>query len=66
MAKEKRVQELERLVRHHRDLYYNQEPEISDADFDALVDELKKLGPESPILERHWPLTDAPSSAGRT
>lgn len=50
MAKEKRVQELERLVRHHRDLYYNQEPEISDADFDALVDELKKLGPESPIL----------------
>ncbi|TVQ39581.1 MAG: DNA ligase (NAD(+)) LigA [Spirochaetaceae bacterium] len=46
-----RVKELERLIRHHQDLYYNHEPEISDAEFDQLWDELKRLKPDSPILE---------------
>ena len=51
MSKKKRIQELEKLIRHHRDLYYNQEPEISDVDFDELVEELEKIAPDSPALE---------------
>ena len=46
-----RIQELEGLVRYHADLYYNQaKPEITDAEFDALVEELKGLAPDSPAL----------------
>ena len=47
-----RVLELEESIEYHSDLYYNSEPEISDADFDALVDELRKLHPQSPILKK--------------
>ena len=47
-----RVDELERLVKKHQDLYYNAQPEISDAEFDALWDELKALAPDSPALRR--------------
>lgn len=45
-----RVKELERLIRYHQDLYYNREPEISDAEFDQLWDELQRLAPDSPVL----------------
>jgi len=39
-----RVAELRRLVAYHSDLYYRQDaPEIPDADFDALVAELRDL-----------------------
>jgi DNA ligase (NAD+) len=41
----RRAKELERLVRYHQNLYYNGSPEISDADFDLLWDELKSLDP---------------------
>lgn len=37
-------------VRRHRDLYYNQTPEIPDADFDALFQQLKDLEAEHPEL----------------
>ncbi|MBY9002396.1 MAG: NAD-dependent DNA ligase LigA [Candidatus Lokiarchaeota archaeon] len=40
------VQEIER----HRDLYYNATPEITDANYDELEDELRKLDPNNPIL----------------
>ena len=46
----RRVAELEKEIRHHRDLYYNRQPEISDAEFDVLVEELKRLAPDSPVL----------------
>ena len=45
-----RVEELEREIRRHRDLYYNRQPAISDEEFDRLVDELERLAPDSPAL----------------
>src|SRR5262245_64151957 len=45
-----RVEELEREIRRHRDLYYNRQPVISDEEFDLLVDELEKLAPRSQVL----------------
>jgi DNA ligase (NAD+) len=47
-----RVAELEELIRRHQDLYYNGQPEISDADFDALWDELSGLDPGNAILKK--------------
>ncbi len=37
MENEKRIKELEALIKKHQDLYYNSMPEISDADFDSIV-----------------------------
>jgi len=46
-----RIQELAELIRYHSDLYYNQgKPELSDAEFDALISEMKRLDPENPCL----------------
>lgn len=46
-----RIQELAEQIRYHSDLYYNQgKPELSDAEFDALLDEMKKLDPENACL----------------
>ncbi len=47
-----RVEELEKLITGYQNSYYNGEAEISDAEFDALWDELKKLDPENAILHR--------------
>ena len=47
-----RAAELEALIRHHQDLYYNGHPIISDAEFDALWDELSVLRPDSLVLAR--------------
>jgi DNA ligase (NAD+) len=47
---ENRIRFLESEIRRHRELYYNRTPAISDAEFDALVDELERLAPESPVL----------------
>ncbi|MFX1459687.1 MAG: NAD-dependent DNA ligase LigA [Promethearchaeota archaeon] len=44
------VQKLEDLIRYHRNLYYNKQPEISDEEYDALVDELNKLNPNNKIF----------------
>jgi NAD-dependent DNA ligase len=48
----KRIAELENLIRGYQDSYYNGEAEISDAEFDALWDELKRLDPESTVITR--------------
>ena len=51
-SKEERIRELETLIRYHSDLYYNQHrPEITDAEYDALVDELKVLDPTNMVLQ---------------
>jgi len=46
----RRVRELEKLIRHHQDLYYNGIPELTDADFDVLWDELKILDPKNSLF----------------
>jgi DNA ligase (NAD+) len=46
-----RIVELESLVRKHQNLYYNGQPEISDAEFDALWDELRELDPGNRLFE---------------
>jgi DNA ligase (NAD+) len=50
VSQQERIERLEREVSRHRDLYYNGQPEISDAEFDALEDELRNLYPESSVL----------------
>ena len=56
MAERSRIEELSSAIRYHRELYYNQSaPEISDADFDKLWDELKTLDPENSVLHEVGP-----------
>lgn len=45
-----RVEELARRVEKYRASYYAGSPEISDAAFDALEDELRALAPAHPVL----------------
>jgi DNA ligase (NAD+) len=45
-----RIKVLEEKIQHHRYLYYNQQPKISDAKYDTLEDELRELDPEHPLL----------------
>ena len=48
-----RIAVLAEQIAHHSHLYYNEAtPEISDAEFDALWDELKSLDSEHPQLRR--------------
>ena len=48
---EKRAAELRRLIEHHNHRYYVlDEPEVSDAEYDALLDELRDIEAESPDL----------------
>jgi DNA ligase (NAD+) len=42
--------ELEKELSKHKDLYYNGQPEISDAEFDALEEQLKQLTESHPNL----------------
>ena len=52
-SKQSRVAWLAEQIAYHSDLYYNKaRNEISDAEFDALWDELKQLAPEHPQLQR--------------
>jgi DNA ligase (NAD+) len=48
---QQRVNELRRLIEHHNHLYYvDAKPEISDRDYDQLMDELKQLEAQHPEL----------------
>ncbi|HOV93466.1 MAG TPA: NAD-dependent DNA ligase LigA [Spirochaetales bacterium] len=51
-AKSKRIRELEKLIQENQYLYYNEQPVISDEEFDALWDELARLDPTNPLLAR--------------
>lgn len=47
------IESLRAAIAHHRQLYYeNDAPEISDADFDRLVERLRTLETENPALDR--------------
>ncbi len=49
--KKMRISELERLVRHHNHLYFvEKKPEISDYEFDQLVEALTERKPNSKVL----------------
>jgi len=45
-----RVTELAKLLRKYKDAYYNDEPLVSDAAYDALEDELRELDPDHELL----------------
>ena len=50
-AAAKEIERLREKIRHHEYLYYvNDDPEISDAQFDKLMVQLKKLEAENPKL----------------
>ena len=52
-ANSARLEELAGLLAHHSNLYYNEAtPEITDVEYDALFDELKKLSPDHPQLTK--------------
>ena len=51
MTPAERIEELRRLIRHHEECYYVlSDPEIADADFDALMRELERLEAKNPDL----------------
>src|SRR5687768_9844865 len=53
MTPAERIEELRREIRHHEERYYAlNAPEISDAEFDALMKELQQLEHEHPDLAR--------------
>ncbi len=50
---EKRISELRKAIAYHSDLYYNNdEPEISDYEYDMMYKELKELEAQYPELDR--------------
>lgn len=46
------IEELEEKIKKYQKSYYENEAEISDAEFDALWDELKRLAPDSEVLKK--------------
>ena len=48
---QEKIQYLASEIRRHRYLYYNDSPEISDAKYDGLEDELRHLSPNHPVLD---------------
>lgn len=49
--KTNRIQELEKLILHHKERYYTGKAEISDEAYDKLENELKKLDSDNPVLQ---------------
>src|SRR5205809_1246497 len=63
-AAEERIKEIRDAIRHHEERYYiDNDPEISDEEYDRLLHELEKLEADSPDLIA----TDSPTQrvAGR-
>ena len=60
-GRKEQIAELESEIRRHRQLYYNEQPELSDAEFDELVDRLEELAPGSEVLAE----VGAPAPAGQ-
>jgi len=46
-----RIDELESLLRRYKDAYYDGQPLVSDAAYDALEDELRDLDPGHTLLQ---------------
>ena len=50
MGNSARIQELEKEILRHKNLYYQGKPEISDFEYDGLEDELKLIDPNNSVL----------------
>lgn len=48
------IEELEAQILYYATKYYNEEPEISDEQFDMLVERLRELNPKSKVLKTGW------------
>lgn len=48
------IEELEASIQYYAEKYYLGSPEISDAQFDMLVDKLRQLKPDSKVLKTGW------------
>lgn len=56
---DRRIQELRDLIAYHNHLYYDlDQPEISDAEYDVLMDELQRLESENPNGRTEESVTD--------
>ena len=51
-SKKERIAELEGLIQKYQTSYYDGEAEISDGEFDLLWEELKRLNPDSPVINQ--------------
>lgn len=51
-SEKERINKLVEDIKRYQKSYYQGEGEISDAEFDALWDELKRLDPQNPILQK--------------
>lgn len=49
-----KVEDLEAQISYYASKYYMGEPEITDEQFDALVDKLRELNPNSVVLKTGW------------
>ena len=54
----KKEEKLENEIRHHKALYYQGRPEISDVQYDELEDELRGINPENSALKMIGSYTD--------
>jgi len=46
-----KLDELRKKIRYHRNLYFNDSaPEVTDAEYDALIAELEAISPDDPVL----------------
>lgn len=68
MTAEDRVKELREKIAYHSDRYYNQDnPEITDYEYDMMMQELKKLEKEHPeLLTKDSPTQKVGGTAKRT
>lgn len=67
IAPEARAAELQSAIRRHNELYYGRdEPEISDAEYDLMVRELRELEAAHPDLAVGSPLADVGSASVTT
>ena len=68
MTPEERITTLREQIAYHSDRYYNQDnPEISDYEFDMLMQELKKLEKENPkLVTKDSPTQKVGGTAKRT
>lgn len=51
-SKKQLIKKLQAEIEYHQHLYYNSQPEISDAEFDKLWDQLKELDPTNEVFSK--------------